>query len=93
MTKDRLKAAPNFDKDQWPLIGDSKWLEKTHTYYSVEPSWTESGTGGWGRESPMVRDWPHGGDPWPIWKYPNGTPMGSIIKSTEMGSTHSGGGT
>ncbi len=62
MTKDRLKAAPNFDKDQWPLIGEHGWMEKTHTYYSVEPSWTESGTGGWGRDSALIRDWKAGRD-------------------------------
>lgn len=36
--KDRLKAAPGFDKDCWPDMADSKWQETIHAYYSHKQS-------------------------------------------------------
>jgi sporulation protein YlmC with PRC-barrel domain len=61
-TKDQLKNAPNFDKNQWPLIGERKWMGRAHDYFKTEPSYRESGTGGWGRDSALVRDWSKGKD-------------------------------
>jgi len=61
-TKEQLKNAPNFDKKEWPLIGERKWMARTHDYFKTEPSYRESGSGGWGRDSTMVRDWNKGQD-------------------------------
>jgi sporulation protein YlmC with PRC-barrel domain len=61
-TKEQLKAAPNFDKKEWPLIGERKWMARTHDYFKTEPSYRESGSGGWGRDSTLVRDWSKGQD-------------------------------
>jgi uncharacterized protein YrrD len=37
--KDRLKAAPGFDKDHWPAMADESWARNLHTYYAVTPYW------------------------------------------------------
>lgn len=34
-SKERLKNAPGFDKDNWPEAGDSKWHDSVRTYYRV----------------------------------------------------------
>lgn len=34
-----LKKAPGFDKDHWPLTGDTDWLNEIYTYYGYEPYW------------------------------------------------------
>lgn len=34
-TKDRLKSAPGFDKDNWPSHADSKWSSQVHTFYNL----------------------------------------------------------
>lgn len=31
--KERLKTAPGFDKDHWPSMADTKWVEEVHGYY------------------------------------------------------------
>lgn len=33
VTKDRLKAAPGFDKGQWPDMSDSHWSDAVDSYY------------------------------------------------------------
>jgi sporulation protein YlmC with PRC-barrel domain len=37
--KDRLKAAPGFDKKQWPNFADEQWATTTHKFYNVTPYW------------------------------------------------------
>ncbi|MEO8746328.1 MAG: PRC-barrel domain-containing protein [Rhodanobacter sp.] len=33
-SKDRLKAAPGFDKDHWPDFADPGFVERVRTYYA-----------------------------------------------------------
>jgi hypothetical protein len=38
--KDKLKAAPGFDKDEkWPDFADKTWGATIHEYYGVTPYW------------------------------------------------------
>lgn len=38
--KDKLKAAPGFDKDaKWPDFADRKWGSTIHDYYGFNPYW------------------------------------------------------
>jgi len=37
--KERLKAAPGFDKDSWPSMADRTWGRQVYTYYGQEPYW------------------------------------------------------
>ncbi|CAN7707556.1 PRC-barrel domain-containing protein [Cupriavidus necator] len=37
--RDRLKAAPGFDKDHWPSMADSQWATSIHQYYGISPYW------------------------------------------------------
>lgn len=37
VSKDRLKDAPGFDKDDWPNMADPAWSATIHTYYGTEP--------------------------------------------------------
>jgi sporulation protein YlmC with PRC-barrel domain len=37
--KDRLKAAPGFDKEHWPDMADRTWGAKVYTYYGAKPYW------------------------------------------------------
>ncbi len=37
--KDRLKAAPGFDKDHWPSMADQRWASDIHSYYGSRPYW------------------------------------------------------
>lgn len=37
--KETLKNAPGFDKDNWPLTGDSDWLASIYQFYGFEPYW------------------------------------------------------
>lgn len=38
--KDKLKAAPGFDKDEeWPDFADRSWGSQVHDYYGSEPYW------------------------------------------------------
>jgi sporulation protein YlmC with PRC-barrel domain len=55
-TKESLTNAPSFKKDEWPLIGEKQWMEKSHSYFGAEPA----NNGGWGRESAVTRDWNQG---------------------------------
>jgi sporulation protein YlmC with PRC-barrel domain len=34
--KDRLKAAPGFDKHNWPDMADETWAKSIHSYYGTE---------------------------------------------------------
>ena len=36
---DKLKAAPGFDKNDWPKTADRKWGTEIHTYYGATPYW------------------------------------------------------
>jgi len=37
--KERLKNAPGFDKDHWPLMADQRWATEVHSYYQTRPYW------------------------------------------------------
>ena len=37
--KEVLQNAPGFDKDNWPLTGDTDWLTSIYSYYGSEPYW------------------------------------------------------
>lgn len=38
--KDKLEAAPGFDKDEaWPDFADRSWGAQVHGYYGFEPYW------------------------------------------------------
>jgi sporulation protein YlmC with PRC-barrel domain len=39
MDKDKLRAAPHFAKDKWPLTVDRKWLADVYAYYGARPYW------------------------------------------------------
>lgn len=36
VSKDRLKDAPGFDKDDWPDMADTTWAKDVHTYYGSQ---------------------------------------------------------
>ncbi|HEY2463797.1 MAG TPA: PRC-barrel domain-containing protein [Steroidobacteraceae bacterium] len=35
-SKERLKNAPGFDKDHWPLMADSTWVTNVHNFYGIK---------------------------------------------------------
>ena len=35
--KERLKAAPGFDKDEWPDMANATWSQGIHSYYGTQP--------------------------------------------------------
>ncbi len=37
VNKERLEAAPGFDKDNWPNMSDQTWAENVHSYYGTTP--------------------------------------------------------
>ncbi len=37
--KAKLKAAPGFDSDHWPVMADEKWNRETSSYYDRAPYW------------------------------------------------------
>lgn len=37
--KAKLKAAPGFDSDHWPVMTDEKWNRDTSGYYDRAPYW------------------------------------------------------
>lgn len=37
--KDRLQAAPGFDKDHWPSMADQGWASQVYAYYNQQPYW------------------------------------------------------
>ena len=39
--KDRLKAAPGFDKKNWPDMADRRWGLDIYKYYGEEPFWNK----------------------------------------------------
>jgi sporulation protein YlmC with PRC-barrel domain len=39
--KERLEAAPGFDKDDWPNMGDATWAHGIHAYYGTQPDTVE----------------------------------------------------
>lgn len=34
-TRERLEAAPGFDKDNWPSHADDKWRNEVNSYYQI----------------------------------------------------------
>jgi sporulation protein YlmC with PRC-barrel domain len=40
--KDKLQAAPGFDKKNWPNMADRTWGEEVHKYYGQRPYWDET---------------------------------------------------
>lgn len=36
-SKERLKDAPGFDKDDWPDMADTTWEKGIHDYYGTDP--------------------------------------------------------
>jgi sporulation protein YlmC with PRC-barrel domain len=45
VSKERLEAAPGFDKEHWPRMADREWATGIHQYYDVPPYWEEES--GW----------------------------------------------
>lgn len=37
--KDKLKAAPGFNKNEWPKSADRQWGTEIHTFYGTTPYW------------------------------------------------------
>ncbi|MBV8271584.1 MAG: PRC-barrel domain-containing protein [Cupriavidus sp.] len=37
--KERIKASPGFDKEQWPTMANSEWATSIHEYYGISPYW------------------------------------------------------
>jgi hypothetical protein len=35
-SKEQLKNAPGFDKDNWPAMADSTWVTNVHNFYGVK---------------------------------------------------------
>ncbi|MBL8842799.1 MAG: PRC-barrel domain-containing protein [Planctomycetes bacterium] len=42
VAKERLEAAPGFDKTSWPNLADRRWGARVHEYYAQEPWWAAS---------------------------------------------------
>ena len=38
-TKERLKEAEGFDKNDWPAMSDPSWARATHSFYDTPPYW------------------------------------------------------
>lgn len=38
VARERLEAAPGFDKDNWPNMSDQTWAKDVHDYYGTQPS-------------------------------------------------------
>jgi hypothetical protein len=38
-SKEYLKSAPGFDKDDWPTFADEEWARHIHSYYQALPYW------------------------------------------------------
>ena len=38
--KERLKAAPGFDKSHWPNMADREWGETVYSHYGQRPYWS-----------------------------------------------------
>ena len=39
VSKEMLKKADGFDKDDWPDMADVQWNYNTHTFYGYPPYW------------------------------------------------------
>ncbi|HEX6143307.1 MAG TPA: PRC-barrel domain-containing protein [Geminicoccaceae bacterium] len=39
VTKERLKEAEGFDKNNWPAMADPTWARTTHGFYEARPYW------------------------------------------------------
>ncbi|QJR15139.1 PRC-barrel domain-containing protein [Usitatibacter palustris] len=39
INKERLEAAPGFNKDHWPAFANMAYATDLHTYYNVRPYW------------------------------------------------------
>lgn len=39
VSKERLKAAPGFDSDNWPSMAEEKWNRDIYKYYERSPYW------------------------------------------------------
>jgi len=39
ISKERLKAAPGFDADNWPTMSEEKWNRDVYKYYESSPYW------------------------------------------------------
>ncbi|HLK48544.1 MAG TPA: PRC-barrel domain-containing protein [Bryobacteraceae bacterium] len=39
--KEQLKAAPGFDKDNWPDMADPTWRTQIYGYYGAKPYWEQ----------------------------------------------------
>ncbi|CAM2146563.1 PRC-barrel domain-containing protein [Pararobbsia alpina] len=50
---ERVKAAPSFDKQHWPLMADASWSAGVHQYYETEPYWTIGASGDTGPGAPL----------------------------------------
>ena len=37
VSRQRLDAAPGFDKDHWPSMADPAWARQVHDYFGVRP--------------------------------------------------------
>jgi sporulation protein YlmC with PRC-barrel domain len=40
--RDKLAAAPAFERGSWPKMGDRGWAEEIHQYYGQVPYWQHS---------------------------------------------------
>jgi len=40
VARERLEAAPGFDKDNWPNMSDQTWAKDVHDYYGTQPATT-----------------------------------------------------
>jgi sporulation protein YlmC with PRC-barrel domain len=43
VSKEKIDAAPSFDRDHWPDVADRGWETDTYRYYGLTPHWGESG--------------------------------------------------
>jgi len=41
VSRERLEAAPGFDKSHWPSMADPAWAKEIHDYYEAEPYWDD----------------------------------------------------
>ena len=37
--KETLKAAPGFDKEDWPDMANNQWRSSVYNHYSIQPYW------------------------------------------------------
>jgi len=57
VAKDRLKAAPGFDKNNWPSWADQTWAREVYSYYGQEPYWDSNrGTAATSRDALTAGD-------------------------------------